>query len=190
MNFHVPCRIASPPECSTRVVRPGARIAEERGQNILAVGRCLRFKPLARERGEGGEEIHLADQRVGHAGLHAPRPADDERHARATLEDAVLAAAQRAGRPVAAKLLHRVVLVAVVHHRAVVAGEDDQRAFGESVLFQNGRASRRRTSRTRQSRRRAGPSRSCRRTAGAARAARGCRGWRSRGRTAGPCSAR
>src|SRR5678815_990609 len=39
----------------------GARIAEERGQNIPAVGRSFRVKLLSRERGEGGGEIHLAD---------------------------------------------------------------------------------------------------------------------------------
>ena len=64
-------------------------------------------------------------------GLIAPGPADDERHARAAFPDRILAAAERPGRLVVAELLDGEVLVAVVEHRAVVAGEDHQRVVGQ-----------------------------------------------------------
>ena len=90
-------------------------------------GPSSRARALAGERRERRQEVDLADQRVGDARLHAAGPAHDHRHARAAVERAVLAAAQRAGRAVSAQLLHRLVPVAVVHDRPVVAREDDER---------------------------------------------------------------
>ena len=70
-----------------------------------------------------------------------------------------------------AQLLHRLVLIAVVDDRSVVAGEDDEGVAGELRADRARRGSRRPTSPVARSHRRAGPSASCRQTADAARAA-------------------
>ncbi|MCG3162087.1 MAG: hypothetical protein JMDDDDMK_03316 [Acidobacteria bacterium] len=80
----------------------------------------------------------MRHERAGHARLHAPRPPHDERHARSPLKIAVLAAAQWPGGFVAAELFDRVVFVAVVNHRAVVAGEDDQRVSRQLQTVERG----------------------------------------------------
>src|SRR5674476_1385990 len=58
------------------------------------------------------------------ARLDAARPPHHEGHSRTAVVGAVFAAAQRAGRLVIAQLLDGLVAIAIVHHRAVVAGED------------------------------------------------------------------
>ena len=172
------------------VVAADARIAEQGRQDVEAVRRGPLGERLAGQRREAGQQVDLVHQRVGDAGPDPAGPADQERHPRAPLEQAVLAPAQRPGRPVAVEVAHRPVGVAVVHHRAVVAGEHDERAVRElepvervedladaPVQLLHDVAAHAAPAGPREPRVRA-------------RAARGCRGWRSRGRTARPRAAR
>ena len=96
-------------------VRAVVDVPEQRRQHVLAVARASgRTAGAPSERRERRDEIDLGDERVGDRRLHARRPAHDERHARAALEVAVLAAAERPGRRVVAELLDRLVAIAVV----------------------------------------------------------------------------
>ena len=114
----------------------GRRVTEQCGENVLTVARLGKFR--TGERGEGGMEIELRHERVGAAGFHAARPAHEEGHAGARLEVAVFTAAPQTGGLVRAELRHRVVLVAVVNHWAVVAAEDDHRFLREFEAVERG----------------------------------------------------
>lgn len=145
---------------------------------VEAVGRVIAGDLLIRERGDRGEQVILRDERVRQAGRHPPRPACDERHARATLEVVVLAAAQRPGGLVTAELFDGIVLLPVVKGGAVVTAQDDQRLAGELQPVQRGEDLAG-ANRPGEWRRRAAPSRFFPRSAGAARAARAGRAGRS-----------
>ena len=68
-----------------------------------------------------------------HSGFDYSGPFDDERNAGATFQNAVFAGAEGACRGVGGVVPDGKILVAVVQHGAVVAGEDHQ-----GVLFQSG----------------------------------------------------
>ncbi len=59
---------------------------------------------LAGQGGEAGQEVDLVHQGVGHAGTDPAGPSDQERDPRASLEQAVLAPAERPGRTVAVEV--------------------------------------------------------------------------------------
>jgi len=65
-------------------------------------------------------------------------PADQERDPRASLEQAILAPAERPGWTVAVEVAHRPVGVTVVHHGAVVAGEQDERPVRKLEQVEDG----------------------------------------------------
>ena len=67
-----------------------------------------------------------------------PRPASDERDAMPALVQAALESAERAVALVPARVGRGAVHVAVVHHPAVVAGEDDERVVGQLVPVELG----------------------------------------------------
>ena len=131
MYFHEPSRRASRPEWWTEWSRPTRELAEQGRQDVEAVGRGPSREHLAGHRREAGQQIDLVHQGLGDAGPDPAGPADQERHPRAPLEQAVLAPAERTGRPVAVEVADGPVRVAVVHHGAVVAGEHDERTVRE-----------------------------------------------------------
>ena len=85
---------------------------------------------------EARDEIDLTDEGLRRSRLDSARPPDDERNACAALEPAVFAASKGAGGLMAAELLCRVIAVAVVDDRAIVAREDDQRVRGETAFVE------------------------------------------------------
>ncbi len=78
----------------------------------------------------------MTDKCLRGSGLDLAWPAHHEWDSRSALKSAVLAAAKRAGGFVAAQLLDGVVAITVIHDRAVVAGEDDQRVRGKPVFVE------------------------------------------------------
>ncbi len=68
---------------------------------------------------------------------YALRPSDDRRHHRATLEGAVLVAAVRTCGAVTVEQFLGLVIIAVVKHRAVVAGEYHKSVVGYSELVKS-----------------------------------------------------
>ena len=113
------------------VVAANRRVAEQGRQDVEAVGRGTRAELLAAERGETGQQVNLVHQRVGQTGPDPAGPADQERNPCAPLEQAILAPAKRPGGTVAGEVAHRPVGVPVVHHGAVIAGEDHERPVRE-----------------------------------------------------------
>src|SRR5882757_5627437 len=79
-----------------------------------------------RECSEAREQIELADERVGDTRFDVPSPAHDKGHGRSTLEDRVLATAERARWLVSVQLSIRTVVVAIVHDRTIIRGKDHQ----------------------------------------------------------------
>src|SRR5207237_3472777 len=97
------------------------RFAQQRRQHVHAVRTVTRHQGLSRERSERGEEIDLANQRVGYTGLNPGRPAGHKRNTSAALENAVLPPAQGSSRAMAVQFLERLILITVIHHRTIIA---------------------------------------------------------------------
>ena len=103
------------------------------GEEVLAVGR-VGF--LADQRGEGGQQIDLADDGVGDSRLNLPFPVRDEGNAGTGLVKAVFTAAQRAVLIVVRYVSVGFVEIAVVKDGAVVAGQYDEGIFQDAGLIQ------------------------------------------------------
>jgi len=126
MYFHDPSRRASRPEWWTEWLRPLGESPSRAGRTSKLSG-AEPSRSVAGQRREAGQQVDLVHQRVGQAGPDPAGPADQERDPRAPLEQAILAPAERPGWTVAVEVAHRPVGVTVVHHGAVIAGEQDER---------------------------------------------------------------
>ena len=93
------------------------------------------------------------------------RPPRDQRHTCPSFEVAVLAAAKRSRRFVAAESFNGVIFVTIVNYGSVVAAEDDERVSREIQLIQH-RESRRHTNLPERLHRREVPLKSCQRSVG------------------------
>lgn len=95
-----------------------AALAEEGGEEVLGVESC--GHGLAEHGGEGGEEVLLGDEGAGDERAYVAAPVDEERHARAGVEEAVLASAEASHGVVEGSGGTGSVLVAIVEDGSVV----------------------------------------------------------------------
>src|SRR5436190_9874094 len=85
--------------------------AQQHRQQVQTIRPFALSQSLSRKRSKRGEEIDLANQRIGYTRPDPVRPAGNERNPGASLERAIFASAQRSGRAMAIQFLDRLVLV-------------------------------------------------------------------------------
>lgn len=78
----------------------------------------------------------MRKERVAHPGLDLSRPTDDERHSCASFKTAVLAAPEVAPWLMIAQERYRLIGIAIIHYRTIVAGQDDQCLVADVCLVE------------------------------------------------------
>ena len=112
-------------------------VSQQRVESVARVGTGAFGKVDIGDRGEGGGEVDLSEQRVrGRARVDHLWPAHQEWRPRSAFEAGVLARAPGTVGVVVAQALVGVVGVAIVQHGSVVRGEDHERLFIEPSVVQ------------------------------------------------------
>ena len=102
-------------------------LAKKRAEPVLAVYRAAFGDASAHESTQRSQPVNLRHKGIRLlTRLYPLRPRDNRRNNRSALEGAVLSGSIRTCRPMVAKQFDSPVLIAVIHHRTVVAAEDDE----------------------------------------------------------------
>ena len=111
--------------------QPGTQIG-------TAVGGSAVGKLHPHQFGHGGSEVYLRNQGGADCPrLHKVGATYYQRHDAAGLERAILSPAIGSAGGVAASQFNGAVLIAIIQHGAIVAGQDDKGAFGQSLFAQS-----------------------------------------------------